>query len=130
MSKGDNTMDEQDELPTYLKTIYALLDKRVDEAELDLSDVQVSSVIDAMYGVLKWRTGTIKRVLDQLCSAVRRRAPQTQTHAMIKQLDTLTENINGDFEKQLWDMGLDFEDEAVIAAIKVAKEILAYGQKK
>jgi hypothetical protein len=128
--QGDNAMTERnmlDQTTVYYEELFALLDKRVDEADLDLSDVQVKSVIGAMYGTLHWRNETMLGIIDRFTES-RGKARAERSDRFQKELEAFTANINGDFENQLWDMGLDLADEAVSAAVRIAREVLNYAQ--
>jgi hypothetical protein len=117
MSRSQDPMD-----PT------ALLEKKIEEAELDLTDVQVNAVIMALWDVLTRHFG----MLDELFKRLRRVQRGTLS---INSLDKWVEEQDSPggptehFKQLLLKADVELEDEAVVSALAVAKDVFIYADK-
>jgi hypothetical protein len=107
-------------------TLDKLLDKRIDEAELDFSDVQVRSVMRTMFELIDARNEARREFAKVVLRMMRGKTSMQQVDAIATKLDDSTGRLVGLLEARLWNMGIEFDDEKVIAAMTVAKEVLTY----
>jgi hypothetical protein len=64
--------------------IESLLDQKIEEAGLDLTDVQVNEVIKMLIKVMRQNTENLKRLLDRARAVVRGRISPAQFKAWVE----------------------------------------------
>jgi hypothetical protein len=105
--------------------IESLLDQKIEEAGLDLTDVQVNEVIKMLIKVMRQNTENLKRLLDRARAVVRGRISPAQFKAWVEEQN----EAGGDMQHLymlLCNAEIDLDDEAVNAAVLVAEDVLAH----
>jgi hypothetical protein len=105
--------------------ITALLEQKIEEAELDLTDVQVSDVIRALCDVLARQAKMTLELLERARRVKRGKLSINQLEAWVEEQERAggpTEH----FKRLLLKADVDLEDEAVVAAMAVARDVLIY----
>jgi hypothetical protein len=103
----------------------AMLDQKIEEAELDLADVQVKAVITALCDVLARDAELTVELFDRFGRVRLGKLSIDRLEEWVKEQDSAggpTEH----FKRLLFEAGVDLEDDAVIAAMTVAKDVLIY----
>jgi hypothetical protein len=103
----------------------ALLDQKIEEAGLDLTDVQVHDVISALCDVLARQARIAVELLEGARRVKRGKSSINQLEAWVEEQDG-TGGPAEHFKRLLWKADVDLEDEAAVAAIAVAKDVLIY----
>jgi hypothetical protein len=111
-----------------VQDIESFLDQKIEEAGLDLSDVQVKAVITAVCEVIAWHANTTMELLKR-CRRV-----QLDKLSMSRLLEWAEEqDRKGDpaehVKRLLLKADVDLEDEAVIEALGVARDVLIHSYK-
>jgi hypothetical protein len=111
-----------------VRDIESFLDQKIEEAGLDLSDVQVKAVITAVCDVIAWQAKTAMELLKRCRRVQLGKLSMSRLDAWVEEQDT-----NGDpmehFKRLLLKAEVDLEDEAVIEALGVARDVLIHAYK-
>jgi hypothetical protein len=110
----------------FFDTLDDWLDQKIDEAEIDLADVQVQSVIQTMYKLVTARARALGAVAEAGVSMMCGEATMQEFDAITAKLDEGYAQQNHILLARLWSSGVDFDDEKVIEALTFAKEVLTY----
>jgi hypothetical protein len=105
--------------------VEAMLDQKIEEAGLDLTDVQVNDVISALCDVLARQAKMMVELFERARRVKRGKSSISQLEAWVEEQDG-TGGPTEHFKRLLWKADVDLEDEAVVAAMAVAKDVLIY----
>jgi hypothetical protein len=111
--------------PKHMDLVMTVLEQKIEEAELDLTDVQVNDVIMALCKVLVRHAEMGLQLLGRARDVKRGRMSMKRLETWVEEQDGRGDDMHY-LERLLLKADLDFEDEAVIAALQVVKEVLTY----
>jgi hypothetical protein len=103
----------------------ALLDQKIEEAGLDLTDVQVNDVIAALCDVLARQARLTVELLERARRVKRGKLSINELDKWVEEQDG-TGGPTEHFKRLLWKADVDLEDEAVVAAMAIARDVLIY----
>jgi hypothetical protein len=101
----------------------ALLEKKIDEAELDLTDVQVHDVIAALCTALAQHLKIVVQLMRSARRVKRGTMSMSRLEAWVEEQDRKG-GVVEHFKRLLLEAEVDFEDAAVIEAMAVARDVL------
>jgi hypothetical protein len=108
-----------------VQDIGSLLEQKIEEAELDLSDVQVHDVIMALCDVLARQAKMTVELLERARRVKRGKLSINQLEAWVEEQDSIGHSREH-FTRLLLKADADLEDEAVIAAMAVVRDVWIY----
>jgi hypothetical protein len=82
-----------------------------------------------MFEIIDARNEAKREFAKVVLRMMRDKTSMQQVDAIATKLDDRTGQLVGLLEARLWNMGIEFDDEKVIAALTVAKEVLTYIRK-
>jgi hypothetical protein len=82
--------------------------------------------METLFEILDARNETKQELAHVALRMIRGKASMRQVEAILQELDDSSGKLIGLLETRLWDMGIEFDDEKVIAALTDAKEVLTY----
>jgi hypothetical protein len=103
-------------------SIATLLEQKIEEAELDLTDVQVSAVIMALCDVLSRHAEMAVQLLERARRVKRGKLSMKRFEAWVKEHDD-TYDSKQHFRRLLLEAAVDLDDEAVRATMAVAIDV-------
>jgi hypothetical protein len=110
----------------FIDTLDEWIDKKIDEADIDLADPQVRGVIQTMYELVTARAKALRDFADVVLRMHRGKASMQEVDAITAKLDDDYAELIDLLFARLWDAGIDFDDEKVIEALTFAKEVLVH----
>jgi hypothetical protein len=110
----------------FFNTLDAWIDKKIDEADIDLADPQVRSVIQTMYKLVIARAKALGAVDEAGIRMMCGKATLQEFDAITAKLDEGYAHQNRILLERLWNSGVDFDDEKVVEALRLMKEVLTY----
>jgi hypothetical protein len=125
MNRRKNAMNETP-ASSFFDTLDKLIDQKIGEAEIDFTDVQVRSVMETLFELIDARVAAIGKVAEVGLRMMRGKASLQQVDAITTKLDDSYARLIGRLGARLWNMGIDFDDQKVIEALTLAKEVLTY----
>jgi hypothetical protein len=108
-----------------VRDIGSLLDQKIEEAELDLADVQVKAVITALCDALARDAKITVELFERARRVKRGKSSISQLEAWVEEQDNAGDAVQH-FIRLLLKADVDLEDDAVIAAMTVAKDVLIH----
>ena len=106
----------------------ALLEQKIEEAELDLTDVQVHDVIRALCDVQARQAKITLELLERARRVKRGKLSIKRLEEWVKEQDKAG-GAAEHFKRLLLKADVDLEDEAVVAALAVARDVLIYADR-
>jgi hypothetical protein len=108
-----------------VQDIESFLDQKIEEAELDLSDVQVKAVIMALCDALARDAKITVELFERVRRVKRGKLSISQIEAWVEEQERAGDAVQH-FIRLLFKADVDLEDDAVIVAMTVAKDVLIY----
>ena len=101
----------------------ALLEQKIEEAELDLTDVQVHDVITALCKALAQDAKMVVQLMLRARRVKRGTMSMSRLEAWVKEQESKG-GVVEHFKRLLLEAEVDFDDEAVVEAMAVARDVL------